>query len=73
MNEAVIHVHRGGPLVALVGNPNCGKTALFNLLTGSRQKVANYAGVTVERKEGKLLTSACPAPTACTRARPTNA
>ena len=40
------------PLVALVGNPNCGKTALFNILTGSRQKVANYAGVTVERKEG---------------------
>jgi ferrous iron transport protein B len=38
--------------VALVGNPNCGKTALFNLLTGARQKVANYAGVTVERKEG---------------------
>ena len=38
--------------IALVGNPNCGKTALFNLLTGSRQKVANYAGVTVERKEG---------------------
>jgi ferrous iron transport protein B len=44
------------PLVALVGNPNCGKTALFNVLTGSRQKVANYAGVTVERKEGSLLT-----------------
>ena len=38
--------------IALLGNPNCGKTALFNLLTGSRQKVANYAGVTVERKEG---------------------
>jgi len=38
--------------VALVGNPNCGKTALFNLLTGARQKVANYAGVTVERKAG---------------------
>ena len=38
--------------LALVGSPNCGKTALFNLLTGSRQKVANYAGVTVERKEG---------------------
>ena len=38
--------------VALVGNPNCGKTALFNLLTGARQKVANYAGVTVERKQG---------------------
>ncbi|SFM08339.1 ferrous iron transporter B [Variovorax sp. OV329] len=42
--------------VALLGNPNCGKTALFNLLTGSRQKVANYAGVTVERKEGILRT-----------------
>jgi ferrous iron transport protein B len=38
--------------VALVGNPNCGKTALFNALTGSRQKVANYPGVTVERKSG---------------------
>lgn len=38
--------------VALVGNPNCGKTALFNALTGAHQKVANYAGVTVERKEG---------------------
>ncbi|WP_434027881.1 ferrous iron transport protein B [[Pseudomonas] boreopolis] len=38
--------------LALVGNPNCGKTALFNQLTGSKQKVANYAGVTVERKEG---------------------
>jgi ferrous iron transport protein B len=45
------------PLVALVGNPNCGKTALFNLLTGSRQKIANYAGVTVERKEGRLRTA----------------
>ena len=45
-------------MVALVGNPNCGKTALFNLLTGSRQKVANYAGVTVERKEGRLTTPA---------------
>lgn len=42
--------------VALVGNPNCGKTALFNRLTGSRQKVANYAGVTVERKAGELRT-----------------
>jgi ferrous iron transport protein B len=41
------------PRIALVGNPNCGKTALFNLLTGARQKVANYAGVTVERKEGR--------------------
>jgi ferrous iron transport protein B len=44
--------------VALVGAPNCGKTALFNALTGSRQKVANYAGVTVERKEGLLTTPA---------------
>ena len=42
--------------VALLGNPNCGKTALFNLLTGSHQKVANYAGVTVERKEGLFKT-----------------
>jgi ferrous iron transport protein B len=40
------------PVIALLGNPNCGKTALFNRLTGSRQKVANYAGVTIERKEG---------------------
>ena len=43
--------------VALLGNPNCGKTALFNLLTGARQKVANYAGVTVERKEGVFTTA----------------
>ena len=43
--------------VALVGNPNTGKTALFNALTGSRQKVANYAGVTVERKEGHVTTA----------------
>ena len=41
--------------IALVGNPNCGKTALFNLLTGGRQKVANYAGVTIERKEGRFV------------------
>ncbi|HQU09864.1 MAG TPA: FeoB small GTPase domain-containing protein, partial [Opitutales bacterium] len=39
---------------ALVGNPNCGKTTLFNALTGLRQKVGNYPGVTVERKTGKL-------------------
>ena len=58
MKDAVIHFHPAGRLLALVGNPNCGKTALFNLLTGSRQKVANYAGVTVERKEGKLTTPA---------------
>ncbi len=41
--------------IALVGSPNCGKTSLFNRLTGSRQKVANYAGVTVERKEGRFV------------------
>ena len=45
-------------LIALVGNPNCGKTALFNRLTGARQKVANYAGVTVERKEGSFTSPA---------------
>ena len=54
MSEAQIHFYPSEPLVALLGNPNCGKTALFNLLTGSRQKVANYSGVTVERKEGRL-------------------
>jgi len=47
VNEAVARL-------ALVGNPNSGKTALFNQLTGSRQKVANYTGVTVERKEGRM-------------------
>ncbi|HVZ42816.1 MAG TPA: ferrous iron transporter B [Ramlibacter sp.] len=54
MTEAVVHLHPAGRLAALVGNPNAGKTALFNRLTGSRQKVANYAGVTIERKEGRL-------------------
>src|ERR1041384_7995575 len=39
-------------VVALAGNPNSGKTSVFNALTGLRQKVANYPGVTVERKEG---------------------
>ncbi|MFM2029673.1 MAG: hypothetical protein RL517_864, partial [Pseudomonadota bacterium] len=52
--ESKIHFFPNEPLIALLGNPNCGKTALFNLLTGSRQKVANYSGVTVERKEGRL-------------------
>jgi ferrous iron transport protein B len=42
------------PVAALVGNPNAGKTSLFNALTGSRQKVGNYPGVTVERKAGRL-------------------
>ncbi len=54
MTESLIHFHPTGKLIALVGNPNCGKTALFNRLTGGKQQVANYAGVTVERKEGKL-------------------
>ncbi len=49
--------------IALVGNPNCGKTALFNSLTGSRQRVANYAGVTVEKKHGYFIT---PNNTKCT-------
>lgn len=40
--------------VALVGNPNCGKTAIFNLLTGLHQKVSNYPGITVEKKEGTV-------------------
>jgi len=43
-------------VIALVGNPNAGKTTVFNALTGMRQKVANYPGVTVERKEGKCRT-----------------
>ena len=54
MPESKVHFFSSEPIVALLGNPNCGKTALFNLLTGSRQKVANYSGVTVERKEGRL-------------------
>jgi ferrous iron transport protein B len=54
MSESKVHFFSSDPVVALLGNPNCGKTALFNLLTGSRQKVANYSGVTVERKEGRL-------------------
>ncbi|MBT2323068.1 ferrous iron transporter B [Variovorax paradoxus] len=65
MAEATLNFQPGAAVsstppgrIALLGNPNCGKTALFNLLTGSRQKVANYAGVTVERKEGSLRTAA---------------
>jgi ferrous iron transport protein B len=54
MSESKVHFFSSEPVVALLGNPNCGKTALFNLLTRSRQKVANYSGVTVERKEGRL-------------------
>jgi ferrous iron transport protein B len=52
MNAAVGSAE--GLSLSLIGVPNCGKTALFNRLTGSRQKVANYPGVTVERKEGRF-------------------
>ncbi|PYI83368.1 MAG: ferrous iron transport protein B, partial [Verrucomicrobia bacterium] len=48
--------------VALTGNPNCGKTTLFNVLTGLRAKVGNYPGVTVERKEGRLQGASAAAP-----------
>jgi len=54
LQTSTLHFVDSSPLVALIGNPNCGKTAIFNLLTGSHQKVANYSGVTVERKEGKI-------------------
>src|SRR5213593_2677163 len=47
--------------VVLTGNPNCGKTTIFNTLTGLRAKVGNYAGVTVERKEGRLIGAAAAA------------
>lgn len=55
MSELLASPSVASPYVALVGSPNCGKTSLFNHLTGTRQKVANYAGVTVERKEGRVL------------------
>lgn len=62
MSSSLPAASQTGPLpagrpvyVALTGNPNCGKTTLFNALTGLRAKVGNYAGVTVERKEGRLL------------------
>src|SRR5690242_12240280 len=63
-SESLLASGSGGPekqfspsqrYVVLTGNPNCGKTTLFNALTGLRAKVGNYAGVTVERKEGRLL------------------
>src|SRR3954452_21060889 len=51
-----------GTYVVLTGNPNSGKTTVFNALTGLRAKVGNYAGVTVERKEGRLLGSPASSP-----------
>ena len=41
--------------IALVGNPNCGKTSIFNILTGLKQKVGNYPGVTIEKKNRYLF------------------
>lgn len=48
------HVQTAARTIALVGNPNCGKTTLFNILTGSNQRVGNWPGVTVERKSGRF-------------------
>src|ERR1044071_7218400 len=50
---ATLSTTKSTALIAVVGNPNCGKTTLFNALTGLRQKVGNYPGVTVEKKEGR--------------------
>lgn len=47
--------HKAVRHIALIGNPNCGKTTLFNGLTGLRQKIGNYPGVTVEKKEGRII------------------
>src|SRR5436190_10348667 len=55
--------NRATRYIVLTGNPNSGKTTLFNALTGLRAKVGNYAGVTVERKEGKLLGTSKDSPT----------
>ncbi len=55
MNAETPIVAAEPPMVALVGNPNAGKSALFNALTGARQKVGNYPGVTVERHAGRLV------------------
>jgi ferrous iron transport protein B len=54
--ESPLRQRQGRPLVALVGNPNTGKSTLFNRLTGLRQHIANYPGITVEKKSGLLRT-----------------
>jgi len=54
-SAATAAVAAGIKRIAIAGNPNCGKTTIFNALTGLRQKVGNYPGVTVERREGRLL------------------
>jgi ferrous iron transport protein B len=54
MSNQATSIELGTKLIAVVGNPNCGKSALFNSLTGLRQKVANYPGATVERRSGSL-------------------
>ena len=57
MNTPLFEAGTDSPLIGVVGNPNTGKTTLFNALTGLHQHVGNYAGVTVERKEGRLRLS----------------
>lgn len=60
--------------IALAGNPNCGKTTMFNDLTGANQYVGNWPGVTVEKKEGRYRADKGVVVTdlpACTRSRPT--
>src|SRR5437764_151807 len=53
--ESRTHKTAREPVFAIVGNPNCGKSTIFNALTGLKQKVANYPGVTVEKREGTCM------------------